>query len=375
MINLDRSPARHGFSLLEMSVVIGIIALVIGFGMSLGTNAVKSAERVSTQERLTTIKAALEEYVKANGYLPCPFDRMLTPANDPDTFGMEARAGIACTVPPLSTSLIDTGGMYIGGLPVRNLGLPDSYAADAWDNKFLYAVTQAHVSSATSYIRNEGQVPLITGDASVVSHPLTTSLDRHHLTTPTSGDISPATDPLSLALPYYGGASYVVLSHGPDGRGAYPIGGASVAEACDGGNHQNDIYNCDDTDTPFIDTAYNDGANPTLYFDDFIIWGSNANARAEIRSPADLAGGGYSGGCPIGTCELWCAQCTGASDIAHLPTDPTGFSYSDDSESNGAKLCKKIITSYATCSASCVWAGELTALSASTPGNTIVRCP
>src|SRR5690606_32417115 len=122
----------------------GIIGLVIGFGVTAGSNALKSAQRIKTQERLATIQMALEEYVNLNGFLPCPANRLVERTELAGlTFGIESRDGNdACLVGP---GLILEGNAYLGMVPVDSLGLPAAFAADAWGNKFTYAVSMAHV--------------------------------------------------------------------------------------------------------------------------------------------------------------------------------------------------------------------------------------
>ena len=90
--------ARRGFSLLELSVALVVVALVVGFGVTGGKNALEGSDRVTTQQRLAVIKKALDNYARLNGYLPCPARRDLTPSNA--SFGVESRAGsgITCTV-------------------------------------------------------------------------------------------------------------------------------------------------------------------------------------------------------------------------------------------------------------------------------------
>ena len=259
---MRRNP-RSGFSLLELSVVLVIIAVAVGFGLTGGRNAIEGSDRVTTQQRLNTIKKALDAYATLNGYLPCPARRDLIPSSS--SFGAESRSGTSCTVAgdiknvPASPS---TPTIYIGAVPVRTLGLPDAYAADAWSNKFLYAVSMNHVGDNTSMLTRDGPIVIRYGNRTGTNYVLTT--DR-------SGSTGPS-------------ATYVVLSHGINGKGAYPLIGTAVGTAC-GSDWYNDVANCDDTDANFYDTEYNTNTNTTAYFDDYIVWGSNALERSPSVSP------------------------------------------------------------------------------------------
>lgn len=262
MIGTKRHRPRSGFSLLELSVALVVVALVVGFGVAGGRNAVEGSSRVETQQRLVTIKKALDNYAKMNGYLPCPARRDLTPSAA--SFGVESRSGADCTVAgdikyvPAAPS---TPLVYIGAVPVRTLGLPDSYAADSWSNKFLYGVSKNHVGNPLSYATADGTITIKYGNKSGTNYTITTKRD---------GAAGPA-------------ATYVVISHGPDGKGAYPLIGTAAAKACGTGNN-NDVENCDQLDAVFYDTAYNEGSNPTIFFDDYIVWASNALERTPLVS-------------------------------------------------------------------------------------------
>lgn len=350
---------RGGFSLLEMAIVVAIVALILGSGISLGTNAVKAAERTTTMERMATLQRALEDYVAANGYLPCPYD-LTRPRSGGGSFGVELRdgSGTGC-------ALTLAAHVYTGGVPVRTLGLPDSYAADAWGNKFTYAVSADHVGSALAYLRNDASsITVMMGDRTGTTYPITQTTAR----------TSDNTDPI---LSDGRAATYVLVSHGPDGRGAYPLDGTSISIACGSGN-QNDVANCNG-DGEFYDTEYNDGENEALYFDDYVVWGSNALARPENRDIDTINNGFTAGsvaagtalqdGCPAGTCEAWCAPCAPVSDpIATWPAPSLEIATLDDG-TNGAKLCRKIITSTNPCTATCLWSGQLAG------DATVIRCP
>jgi prepilin-type N-terminal cleavage/methylation domain-containing protein len=354
---------RRAFSLMEMAIVIAIIALVMGFAVSLGTNAIESAERTSTQERLAVLKRALEDYAKANGYLPCPYDRTLLPA-DPN-FGTAILGGMECLdIAPGLVILPSPFDISIGGVPVRTLGLPDAYAEDAWGNKFTYAVSSLHIYSPAQYILEDGRIEIAMGDVGAADWLLAPSIARDN-------------DPNSVVLTYTtgsAGATYVLFSHGPDGRGAFPLNASTVpvVNICDDGSHRQDTPNCDDVDAVFFDNPYNDGDVSSIFFDDYVVWGSNALARPEIRPAADLASGFTAGATCAGKCEAWCAPCAGDAAIANIPAPPSAFIQAS-SGSNGAKLCKKIITSTSPCTASCLWSGQLSAPSVA--GEYIVRCP
>ncbi len=425
------SRRRRGFSLLELSVVLGIIALIAGVGMTMAQGALKAADRVTTQERLNTIKIALDSFAKTYGYYPCPFDRALVPSEA--FYGLERRTpggnscGVSVGTAP-NQSFVNASNVATGAVPVRTLGLPDHYAGDAWGNKFTYAVTAFQATNPSSFTNRIGLIQIRYG---TLGSPLNFTNQRIslaytsgasdngsgliRLTFPSTGSLvngsivhfnssvykgsytvtnrTATTIDLLDSLGGYsvpditgsveyqeGGtnASYVVFSHGADGRGAFPIVGTAVPskKLCTGvGTNTSpppctdsgttsciDIENCDN-DTAFFDTAFNDGPQPTQYFDDYVVWGSNDVVRVPVNTGLYTANATPSN-CPPGTCEAWCAACT-----KNFPSTTAGGGAAVPTSSNSATtgirnpiLCTIVISSNATtCTASCFWSGTLVA--------------
>ena len=425
---------RRGFSLLELSVVIGIIALIAGVGMNMATGALKAADRVTTQERLNTIKLALDSFGKTYGYLPCPADRTQLPSAA--TYGTAA-----ATCAAAGAGFEVAANIAFGAVPVRTLGLPDSYVGDAWGNKLSYGVTTAlppdplrmttrdgtitikFGSSGTNYnigmqrmsttysnpIDNGGglvrldiadSTGLVAGAGGTIVHvrsnnPATGIFGSYNITTILAGPKIDLTASAYVAgyagdtgtLEWLQGgtsASYVVVSHGPDGRGAYPVAGTTVPalKKCNDDATANsspppctdnintncrDIENCETggaLDGIFYDTTYNDGTNDTVYFDDYVVWGSNALQRTPVNSVIYTST--TASNCPAGTCEAWCAACVLNYPGAGVTAPPTAVL---NHATPAITLCKKVITSNATdCKASCFWAGQT-----ATPSH--YRCP
>lgn len=304
---------RRGFTLLELAVVLALLSLLIGFGVNVGQNAVKSTSRLAMLEKMALIKQSLDDYGARNGYLPCPADPQLLPSAA--RYGIESRnaaAGAGC-VDTGPAGVRRFGNVWYGMLPVANLGLDDSYSVDAWGNKLTYAVSMDHVGvldtpanglGFNSYTYRQG---LIIINSNTAAAPVT-------LTTTIAG--SPGA-----------GATYAVVSHGKNGRGAYPMN-ATVAGSCTTGFI--DSQNCDRADAIFYDSDYNEGAQATTQFDDYIVWGTNKAAQR----PTNL----LPNSCP-GACEAWCAPC----EIGGRSSAP----------GTATRLCAKFITR--NCEARCIW--------------------
>lgn len=114
----------QGFTLVEMSVVLIIIALLIGGFLTPLSKQVDQLRIESTQKKLTEIKESLLGFAIINGYLPCP---------DDDDDGMENSTACAGE----------------GDLPWADLGLNEG-RRDEWGQSFHYRVDSQYTSTFPS---------------------------------------------------------------------------------------------------------------------------------------------------------------------------------------------------------------------------------
>ena len=63
-----------GFTLLELTIVLVIVAIITGMGLISTLGVLESARRAATENKLNEIEKALMAFRVANGRLPCPFD-------------------------------------------------------------------------------------------------------------------------------------------------------------------------------------------------------------------------------------------------------------------------------------------------------------
>lgn len=233
-----RTMGQAGFSLLELSIVLVIIALMVGFGLEIGLSTLKTSEINVTKQRLAQVKEAIELYQANNGRFPCPAPLNAIPGAA--AFGIEDN----CANPP-AAGLADVAGgdgtasaVRVGMLPIKNLNLPEDYAKDAWNNKILYAVTKSLA------------VPAYAGNGNV--------------------QVEDSSGNLVTVLPER--AAWFSASHGPNQEGAVGLRLAAAAIACNATVQAKDDENCD-ADALFFDTQFNDGDVAAQYFDDFAVWG------------------------------------------------------------------------------------------------------
>lgn len=216
---VTRRMRQRGFTLLELSIALVVIGIVVAGGLSMSTSMVERQAYVQTGNQMDEIDKALDAYVSVNKHLPCPAEPTLQ--LETTNFG---KARLSCN---------DTGGIAIGMLPIRTLGLRDRYSADEYGNRYTYAVTSALTTTSTDYESASGKI--IIRDTN----------DAYNIVND---------------------AAYVVVSHGSDGKGAYRYETATQAAACNGGK---DSENCDGNGI-FRNTRFNRGSVAGNWFDDTV---------------------------------------------------------------------------------------------------------
>lgn len=212
----QNSPApQRGFSLVELTVVLVIVAL-LSSGLMFGLSAQREAAALQDARRqLDSVREALLGFAMANGRLPCP-----APANLPNT---DANAGRENCASPH------------GVVPWVLLGLQET---DPWGQRLTYFAsskfTAALIAPAqASFTMSTGVPPDNAGLA-----------DIHNL--------AGSTVAIETAA--------VVVSHGANGAGAYRQDGSKITDGVGG-----ELENSNATQIFVADT-------PTPDFDDQLIW-------------------------------------------------------------------------------------------------------
>lgn len=181
-----RRVAEAGFSLVELAIAVVIIGIMMTMGLA-AMNAARTNQAYSTTiQKEATIKQALINYLRSNSRLPCPD----TDFTAPD--GKENRATAGDTTTACSAQF--------GIVPYVTLGLPRDAAQDGWSDFFSYQVSNTGTNTdwtrtANFYSGNSGLITVNTRTSTGTSSTLAT------------------------------GVVAVIVSHGPNGLGAYTIGG------------------------------------------------------------------------------------------------------------------------------------------------------
>jgi prepilin-type N-terminal cleavage/methylation domain-containing protein len=117
----------RGFSLIELSIVLFIAAILLTAGLRALNSQVENSNYNATRKQQELIKDALITYLGRNSRLPCP-----DTAAFPD--GTEKRM-------PLGTPTISVCVNFFGVVPYATLGLSKDAALDGWENHISYRVS------------------------------------------------------------------------------------------------------------------------------------------------------------------------------------------------------------------------------------------
>lgn len=214
----QRLTFSRGFTLAEMAVVLVIVALLIA-GMILPISAQQEIRaRQETEKVLADIREALIGYAANHAagdgrpHLPCP-----DTDNPPDGLQNRVASPGACVAEE-------------GTLPWNDLGLGRN---DAWNNRFRYRVTAGFADSSVGFTLNSAGNIEVCADSGCVS---------------------------SIA----GNVPAVILSHGPNGFGAFNTNGGANAAPTDADEQEN-------AGTAGLPTRFV-SRTPDGSFDDLVVW-------------------------------------------------------------------------------------------------------
>jgi len=228
------STSQSGFTLLELSIVLTIIAILLSSGLSLVGASVERDKAKLTMDEIIIIEETMQKFVLEYGRLPCP--ALINATRNNVAYGREAD----CTNPSPPAGMLrveypaGSGNFVrIGGLPFYSMHLPDIYIGDAWNSRYLYAVSENLITTA-----NTGSTGHI-----LVQDAYTEMINDR--------------------------VAWVVVSTGPSAEGGFSSLSGMQVHACDTGNL--DGENCDD-DGVFKDAPLYDGDNPLFFDDDLMHW-------------------------------------------------------------------------------------------------------
>jgi type II secretory pathway pseudopilin PulG len=149
---------KIAFSLLELSIVITIAAILVTGAMAVSINKVNNAKVSQTKSNIEKIYKALGSYLRANGKLPCPAPITVL-KSDTANYGV---AATTCT--SATTGIYATTGnskLFYGMVPVKTLNLNLDMAEDGFGSKLAYVVN-SDFTNATNFGASTSLSNLIT---------------------------------------------------------------------------------------------------------------------------------------------------------------------------------------------------------------------
>ncbi len=211
---------KSGFTLVELSVVLIIIAAILGMTMTAGVDVISSARYSATISKMNALDQALMAFRTANDRIPCPAD--LSQTQGSATYGTEGTCTAISGGVFVAQNAWGTATAAEGGVPTAALGLPSDFMYDGWGNRFRYAVdTKMTAINAFSLM----QAGCVNGAITVYGGP----------NYPATGNAAVTT-----------GAIYALISHGANGHGGVTKN-AVVTNA--GSLNSDELTNCHCTST------------------------------------------------------------------------------------------------------------------------------
>ena len=204
--NLSQKRAKTAFSLLELSIVILIIAVLIVGSLTASISAINNAKYKLTKERMNEIYKAMGNYLLVNKALPCPATITLTKSSS-STYGTAATTAGSCSTGSFIGGSGLSANLAYGMVPVQTLGLPADMAEDGFGNKFTYIVSRGFTDpNLTSASSGFGSITPASG-----------------FSTATAGFISVKENIAGTYKKDTDEAMFVIISHGNNKFGAYGV--------------------------------------------------------------------------------------------------------------------------------------------------------
>lgn len=299
--------ASRGFTLIELAVVLMIIGFLLAGALAMLRPYIQSVQRNATQEKIENIGIALTEFALQRGRLPCPANPNEAVTTEP--FGAPRNSGTSGTNfnSPCNSTVNGQNalGNFVGIVPFRALSLNRDAVRDGYGRYITYAVspvmagrdgdsqgtelTSAHAQCRQSFWMDTAASTNLNRTKALLCCPRfdSTNNNLNVLDSSPSG-VTLFTGQQSQIAAEYGDVNtlwnttlptnlteliaFVLVSHGPNGRGAYT--GNGTQQFAGTGTASPDETENSNGDTRFVDHPLISATN-TTYFDDVVYWRTN----------------------------------------------------------------------------------------------------
>ena len=188
----------HGFSLIEMSVVVLLMSIFLTMGLGLMRAKLENSAWSETKLKQEKIKLALIQFLRSNGRLPCP------------------NTGATLNGTETSPCLVNAGR---GVVPWAALGLTRAEVLDGWGNFISYRVANRTPASSTNWTLMTGATAFTIAELNVPNPPTLPNVAITIQERSNAGVITAITQSAVVAL----------ISHGKNGSGARTVNGTTLA--------------------------------------------------------------------------------------------------------------------------------------------------
>ena len=247
---------NKGFTLIEISVVLLVIALITSMAVKSGIAVVDTAKQNATIKKMAAIDKALLAFRTKNDRLPSPAGLNFVLGNT--YYGAECSSAACIAATP---TINITSSIAEGALPTVTLGLPNDFMYDAWGNRIRYVVD---INSTKTNAFTNTQMNAKFGS-------ITIQYDNNN--TDGNGDKRTTT------------AIYALISHGKNGHGGYTTNGKMFnANSSDA----SELINCHCTNAGVASTysTIYVQQEATKTFDDIVTY----KERSALRIRSDKGG-------------------------------------------------------------------------------------
>jgi hypothetical protein len=129
---------KTAFSLLELSIVISIMAVLMTGAISISVSVINNTKKATTTDKIEEVYKAIGKFILTYKRLPCPASLNLIDS-DP-MFGIERFNNSGGCVSTSENGVFNSSNIFVGTIPVKSLDLSFDMAKDDFGSKLTYVI-------------------------------------------------------------------------------------------------------------------------------------------------------------------------------------------------------------------------------------------